>query len=209
MTSYSKQRVIKKYNGQQYLEESMFHFVFVSSKWFSMYWVNDNRIYIHTGNSIVNQEFSWRQLCHQWQHQWLSQQQPAVPPVKTKSASWQLFVFSNTVHTIVHHYRLGCKWRYQWQPFYKYSLGGGGLFSPAQWDWFSDNFHPINSRTIYSGVPRQNAQFSLKYSQQQSHSSPINVNNPRQQRPLDHHWLDIDPTFLCQIDIKIISIWGS
>ena len=87
-----------------------------------------------------------------------------------------MLVFGNTVYTIAHHYGLECELRYQRQQFYKYSLGGGGLFSLAQSDWFSDNFHPINSKTIHNGFQLQHDKFSVKYPQEQSHTSSISVN---------------------------------
>ena len=37
-------------------------------------------------------QLSWYQLCRQWQHNSLSLWQPAVPPIRTKLASWQLSV---------------------------------------------------------------------------------------------------------------------
>ena len=38
-------------------------------------------------------KLSWWQLCHHWWHCWLSWWPPAVWPVMTKLASWQLSVF--------------------------------------------------------------------------------------------------------------------
>ena len=59
-----------------------------------------------------NQELSWCRFCRHWWHRRLSSRQPPVPPVKTKSASWQLLVVSetqkvkttkNSTHRIIEH----------------------------------------------------------------------------------------------------------